>query len=158
MIMRKHHPSHGSRAAGAGFTLIELAIVIAVLGLLLVPLLKLTAASFGATREQATTAARDALIAQNVFVLIAPGDNRNADLNRTYFRDSNHRGNASGSSWSANSSNNLDLVVFSGTPNVDATDEGSDGDDTLLVMSFVNFKAEMNRYGLNMEAVCDGTC
>ncbi len=341
MFMRKHNPRHGSRAARAGFTLIELAIVIAVLGLLLVPLLRLTAASIGATRVQETTAAlkaaRDALIAfaaanggclpfasdyeggypdtdatgasggyvdtganpsskhggdlpwadlgltnsftdgdglriqyyvatpytdsngnpsdgidclarfrgfewspavpyvgsvsnplyvyysvsatdrrlykitgiyplgtsppdavsdvcgcvedvtnalpptlmavrrgpditsatngqsnvlstRNVFVLVAPGKNNNADHNRVYFRDSNHRGDASGSSWVPDSTGNLDLVVFSNTPNVDATDEGNNGDDTLLVISFVNFKAELNKYGLNMEPVCDAAC
>ncbi len=340
MIMGKHHSSHGPQAARAGFTLIELAIVIAVLGLLLVPLLRLTAASIGATRVQETTAAlagaRDALIAfaaanggclpfavdfeggypdtnatgasgayvdtgassgskhggdlpwadlgltnghldgeglriqyyvatpytdsnddpsdgiicharfrgfewsptvpyvgsvatplyvyysvsgtdrrlyeitgayptgqtppdaavsdpnvadvtnalpatlmairrgpditsatngqsdvlstRNVFVLVAPGKNNNADHSRGYFRDSNHRGDASGSSWLPDSTSNLDTVVFSNTPNVDATDEGNNGDDTLLVTSFINFKAELNKYGFNMEPVCDAAC
>ncbi len=44
---------------------------------------------------------------------------------------------------------------FSATRNIDATDCG---DDTLLVMSLVNFKAELAEYGLSMEAICDSTC
>ena len=100
----------------------------------------------------------DPISLQNVFVLIAPGNNTNADHNRRYFRDSNHRGDAGGSSWSPDSSNNLDLVVFSSTPNVDTTDAGNNGDDTILVMSFIQYKAELNKYGLNMEPMCDDLC
>ncbi len=99
-----------------------------------------------------------AVSARNVFVLIAPGSNRNADHNRRYFRDSNHRGDAGGSLWSPDSSNNIDIVVISATRNIDATDHGDDGDDTLLATSFIQYKAELSAYGLNMEPICDAIC
>jgi len=33
-----------------------------------------------------------------------------------------------------------------------------DGDDTPLVMSFINFKAKLKNFGLNREPVCAGKC
>ena len=96
---------------------------------------------------------------QNVFVLIAPGANRNADLDRLYVRDSTHVADGTGSLWQIQSNpGTIDGVIFSSESNVDATDTANNGDDTMLVMSFTRFKAEMSKYGLNMEAICDGTC
>ncbi len=106
----------------------------------------------------------DKVSAQNVFVLIAPGKNRNAVADRAYVRDSNHVGDAAGGPWPLNVHlldppwANVDAVVFSNARNTDATDGGNDGDDTLLVMSFNDYKAALSRYGLNMEPFCDGAC
>ncbi len=100
----------------------------------------------------------DTISLQNVFVLIAPGKNRNAEHDRGYFRDSNHRANAGGSNWSEVNTNLVDPVVFSATPHLDATDSDNNGDDTLLVMSFINYKAMLKKYGLNMEPICDAAC
>ena len=104
----------------------------------------------------------DVLSARNVFVLIAPGTNRNTNRDRTHIRDANHLRNTSGASWPLNfgfeGGNSLNEVIFSATPNIDPTDHGNDGDDTLLVMSFINYKAALSKYGLNVEPVCDGAC
>ena len=100
----------------------------------------------------------DVLSAQNVFVLIAVGRNRNLDLDRSHVRDETHTGDAGGSSWSLDSSNDLDPVVFSLTHNIDATDRNNDGDDTLLVMSFIEFKARLKEFGLILQPVCESTC
>lgn len=99
----------------------------------------------------------DVVSAQNAFVLIALGGNRNATLGRGHVRDSNHVGDANGNQWPLNL-NNVDTAIFSITPNVDLSDEGNSGDDTILVMSFINFKAELNKYGLNIAAICETTC
>ena len=107
----------------------------------------------GAAAETAVVSAR------NVFVLIAPGDNRNADLNRRYVRDSNHVADSTGTTWTIqNVTISVDDVVFSSTHNVDATDSGNDGDDTLWVMSFIEYQAELSKYGLHMEPICHGAC
>ena len=96
---------------------------------------------------------------QNVFVLIAPGDNRNADLNRLYVRDSNHVADSTGTTWTIQSvTNSVDDVVFSSTHNVDAAESGNDGDDTLSVMSFLEYQAELSKYGMHMEPICHGAC
>ena len=96
---------------------------------------------------------------QNVFVLIAPGDNRNADLDRRYVRDSNHVADSTGTAWTIqNVTISVDDAVFSLTHNVDATDSGNDGDDTLSVMSFLEYQAELSKYGLHMEPICHGAC
>ena len=103
----------------------------------------------------------DEMSKRNVFVLIAPGTNRNADLNRAYVRDSNHTGDESGGPWPLNASDppvTITAVRFSLTHNIDATDRGSDGDDTLLVMSFVQYKARLMEFGLNMEPICEQNC
>ncbi len=94
--------------------------------------------------------------AQNVFMLIAPGNNRNAELDRGYVRDSNHVDGSTGLSWTLDVAN-VDSMIFSNALNTDAVDQGSDGDDTLLAMSFAIFKEKIGRYGLNMEPVCEST-
>ena len=99
----------------------------------------------------------DVLSAQNVFVLIAPGENRNADLGRAYVRDSNHVLDNAGNPWALDVLT-VNTVIFANSPTVDSNDSGNDGDDTLLVMSFINFKAEIRKFGLSMEAICDGSC
>ena len=99
----------------------------------------------------------DVLSAQNVFVLIAPGGNRNAGLGRAYVRDSNYVLNDMGDPWPLDAPT-VNTVIFSNTPNVDPNDTYNDGDDTLLVMSFINFKAEIRKFGLSMEPICDGSC
>ncbi len=100
--------------------------------------------------------------AQTVFVLIAPGKNRNAARGRTHVRDANHVRNASGATWPLDfifdGTNFSYEVIFSATQNIDGSDSNNDGDDTLLVMSFTNFKAALSKYGLNMESVCEGSC
>ena len=64
--MGTHRISFGQRSR-AGFTIIELAIVIVVISLLLMPLLRIAASSIGTTRTLDTGAAletaRDALVA-----------------------------------------------------------------------------------------------
>ena len=101
----------------------------------------------------------DPISSQNVFVLIAPGDNRNADLGRSYVRDSTHVDDGTGAVWTIqNITNDLNDNIFSMTPNIDATGAGNDGDDTVLVMSFNNYKASLSKYGFNMEPMCDANC
>lgn len=100
----------------------------------------------------------DTVSAQNVFVLIAVGSHRNTEHNRTHVRDSNHAGDDGGSSWSIDSSNDLDIVVFSLTTNIDLNDRNNDDDDTLKVMSFLEYKAKLRKFGLNMEPMCEDTC
>ncbi len=99
----------------------------------------------------------DPISLQNVFVLIAPGKNRNASAGRSYVRDSNHVADSAGTQWALDTPL-VDSVIFSATPNVDSTDSGNGGDDTLLWMSFTNYKAMVSKYGLNMEPLCDGPC
>ena len=101
----------------------------------------------------------DVVSAQNVFVLIAPGTNQNTYLGRGFIRDINHVQDSIGNDWVVNISNVVDGVVFSATHYIDGTDSSNDGDDTLLVMSFINYKAELSKYGLNMDpVVCDTNC
>ena len=99
----------------------------------------------------------DVLSAQNVFVLIAPGENRNAGLGRVYVRDSNHVLDDAGNPWTLDVAT-VNTVIFANTANVDSSDPNNDGDDTLLVMSFINFKAEIRKFGLTIEPICDGSC
>ena len=106
----------------------------------------------------ATSPQEDVLSAPNVFVLIAPGKNRNAELDRVYVRDSTHV-EAGGALWQIkNITNDIDDNIFSMTPNVDSSDAGNSGDDTLKVMSFAHYKAELSKYGLNLEPLCEGLC
>ena len=91
---------------------------------------------------------------QNVFVLIAAGPNRNAEIDRLFSRDSVHKGTSAGATW-ALSTLDVDDIVFSSEPDTDTTDTANSGDDTLLNMPFNDFKTEMRKYGLNMEAVCE---
>ena len=104
----------------------------------------------------ATGGQNDVISAQDVFVLIAPGPNRNADIDRLFSRDSVHTNNTGGV-WTLGTTT-VDGVLFSTEPNIDATDSANSGDDTLLVMSFIEFKAEMSKHGLNMEPVCESPC
>ena len=101
----------------------------------------------------------DVLSAQNVFVLIAAGKNRNVLLDQAHFRDANHAGNKDGSLWPS-SSNKLvvDSMVFASIHNVDATDDINDGDDTLLVMSMTNFMVELSKYHLIVGPICATSC
>ena len=90
---------------------------------------------------------------QNVFVLIATGRNRNDVKDRSFLRDSNHMADDIGTEWSLqNITASVDEVVFSATRAIDDTDRADDGDDTLLIMSFVKYKAALAEYGLSMEA------
>ena len=101
----------------------------------------------------------DPISLQNVFVLIAPGSNRNAGLSRNYVRDSTHVDDSTGAVWTIqNITVSVNDNIFSMTPNVDTTDAGNNGDDTILVMSFIQYKAELSKYGLNMEPMCDAAC
>ena len=91
---------------------------------------------------------------QNVFVLIAPGPNRNAGIDRRFSRDSAHKASAAGVTWALGTLD-VDGIVFSSEPNADAADTANSGDDTLLNMTFEDFKKEMSKQGLNMEPVCE---
>ncbi len=100
----------------------------------------------------------DVVSAQNVFVLSAPGENRNAQANnRTHIRDANHVADGLGNPWVLDSQV-VDNVIFSATHNIDPADQGNDGDDTLMVVSFIGFKAALNKYGLHLEPVCEEAC
>ncbi len=98
----------------------------------------------------------DVISQRNVFILIAPGGNRNADIDRLFSRDSTHV-TSSGGVWAVGT-NTVDDYIFSSEPNMDAGDSADSGDDTMLVMSFTRFKAEMGKHGLNMEPVCETPC
>lgn len=98
----------------------------------------------------------DVISSQNVFILIAPGNNRNPDIDRLFVRDSTHT-KSNGAVWTLGI-NTVDDHIFSSEPNVGAADPSDDGDDTVFVMSFTRFKAEMGRHGLNMEPVCELPC
>ena len=119
----------------------------------------------------------DVLSAQNVFVLIAPGDNRNDFYERFYIRDSNHAGDVTGEKRASYgfkrlqlNATNVDAARFSNTRNVippppsekpqpaSSNPAEGDGDDTLLVMPFAKYKLALHQYGLNMEALCETFC
>lgn len=88
--------------------------------------------------------------AQNVFVLIAPGTNENADRGRVGFRDASHRrctGPTSCTDWSQLSDDDVDDAVFAADP--DPANDPAD-DDALLVMSYLEFRAEMAKFGYNL--------
>jgi prepilin-type N-terminal cleavage/methylation domain-containing protein len=101
----------------------------------------------------------DVLSAQNIFVLIAAGDNININSSvlLPYMRDDNHRSKASGAPWSLNQSV-VDDVVFSATHNRHGTDESKDGDDMVLAVSFLSFKSDLRTFGVSLAPVCDGAC
>ena len=90
-------------------------------------------------------------------MLIAVGPNRNASLDRLFIRDSTHKASAGGGDWALGVLN-VDDVVFSTEPNAGAADSADDGDDTVLNMTFVDFKKEMSKFGLHMEALCISAC
>ena len=94
----------------------------------------------------------DTMSEPNVFVLIAVGTNRNADLNRRYMRDAGHAGNVAGGNWPLGRKK-VDGSIFSLTHGISTTDRLDDGDDTLLVMSFVQYRSRLREFGLNMEPV-----
>ncbi len=95
--------------------------------------------------------------AHNAFVLIAPGVNTNKELNESHIRDANHAGNGGpASAWPAGF-NIVDDVTFSTAHKIDANNTRS-GDDTLLVVSFITYRTELNNYGLHMEPICESSC
>ena len=98
----------------------------------------------------------DVISLQNVFILIAPGKKRNDSLSRFFVRDSTHKTD-SGGDWGLGASD-VDDRLFSMETNVGSTDLINDGDDTMLIMSFNQFKAEMGKHGINMEPVCENPC
>ncbi len=102
---------------------------------------------------------KDVLSAQNPFVLLATGKNitANSSIDFPNMRDHDHRANSAGSPWNLNQ-NNVDDMRFSATRSLHASDQGMDGDDTLLVVSFLNFKAALGGYGIHMEPVCETGC
>ena len=99
----------------------------------------------------------DVLSAQNIFVLIAVGKNRNANLDRRYMRDGNHAGSSGGGNWALGTSN-VDSVVFSLTHDFGATDRLDDGDDTIRVMSFLEYKARLKDFDKVMQPICETSC
>ncbi len=101
---------------------------------------------------------KDVLSAQNAFVLIAPGVNRNAELGARYIRDANHAGNGGFvSAWPAGY-DNVDNVTFSANRLLNEDDNTISGDDSLMVMSFIGYKTRLADYGLHMERICESTC
>ncbi len=104
---------------------------------------------------KATGTEDDVLSAQNVFVLIAAGDNINPNnsINLPYMRDENHRANGTGGvPWNLNQ-NVVDDVRFSATLEYDSTDEGASGDDMLLVSSFLSYKSDLRSFGVKLESI-----
>ena len=99
----------------------------------------------------------DRMSSQNVFVLIAPGENRNARLNRTHIRDANHAGNKAGGPWTVNNKD-VDSRVFASIHNVDKTNNMNNGDDTLSVMSVTNFMVEVSKFHMTLAPICAGSC
>ncbi len=96
--------------------------------------------------------------AQNAFVLIAPGVNRNHELDERYIRDANHAGNGSlVSAWPADF-DNVDGVTFSATRLLNDGDNTISGDDSLMVMSLIGYKTRLADYGLNLVSICDTSC
>lgn len=104
----------------------------------------------------ATGGQNDVISSQNVFILIAAGNNRNTDIDRLFTRDSTHK-TSSGGAWALGIAT-IDDQIFSSEPNQDAGDSSNSGDDNMLIMSFNRFRSEMNKHGLNMEAVCENSC
>lgn len=101
---------------------------------------------------------KDVLSVQNVFVLIAVGENRNDAVDRRYVRDETHAlTSAGGSPWTLGL-NDVDDVVFSLTHNISGTDRQDDGDDTLRVMSFIEYKSRLKAFGKIMQPICDTSC
>ena len=101
----------------------------------------------------------DVLSAQNVFVLIATGDNINplSSINLPYMRDVNHRAGSSGTPWQLNQSD-VDDSIFAATRELHTSDQGKDGDDMVLAVSFLSFKADLRTFGVTIVPVCDSGC
>ena len=101
---------------------------------------------------------RDVISAQNAFVLIAPGANRNAKLDARHIRDANHAGNGGFvSAWPADF-DNVDDVTFSANRQLKENDNTINGDDSLMVMSFIGYKTKLADYGFNIERICETSC
>ena len=100
---------------------------------------------------------KDEISTQNVFVLIAVGKNRNANLDRLYMRDANHASKGTGDPWALGLSD-VDGVVFSMTHDVSGADRQDDGDDTLRVMSFIEYKSRLAALGKIMQPICKTPC
>lgn len=96
---------------------------------------------------------KDHISPQNVFVLIAVGDNFNTTLNRRYFRDANHLYNKD-DPWNLGETQ-LDKATFSMTNDVSSADPLEHGDDTLRVMSFLEFKWRLKAFGMILQPVCE---
>lgn len=96
----------------------------------------------------------DVISGQNIFVLIATGDNINPlnSINLPYMRDENHRASGAGVPWNLNQ-NVVDDVRFSMTHEYNSGDEGTSGDDTLLVTSFLSFKSDLRSFGVKLEPI-----
>ncbi len=96
----------------------------------------------------------DVISGQNVFVLIATGDNinPNSDVNLPHMRDENHRASSSGDPWDLNQ-NVVDDVRFSMTREYNSGDEGTSGDDTLMVTSFLSFKSDLRSFGVKLDPI-----
>ena len=104
---------------------------------------------------KATGSEKDILSAQNIFVLIATGDNVNANnsINLPFMRDDNHRANGSGGApWNLNQ-NVVDDVRFSATHEFNSSDDGLSGDDMLLVTSFLSYKSSLRSFGVKLESI-----
>ena len=100
---------------------------------------------------------KDVQSAQNVFVLIAVGENRNAGLDRRHMRDASHAGDDSGAAWTLGLSD-VDNVVFSVSHDVSGADSLDDGDDTVRVMSFIEYKSRLKAFGKILQPICESSC
>ena len=99
----------------------------------------------------------DVLSVQNVFVLIAVGNNRNASLDRNHMRDASHAGDDTGAAWTLGLTD-VDDVVFSADPDVSGADRQDNGDDILRVMSFIVYKSRLKEFGKIMLPICESSC
>ena len=106
---------------------------------------------------------KDVLSAQNVFVLIATGENRNPTLDRRHMRDAGHlaSANGSGTPWALgfdDVADGVNNVVFSMVHDLSSADRQDDGDDTLRVMSFIEYKSRLKAFGKSIQPICDNSC
>lgn len=144
----------GTLAAGNHPSSVEVDIAEEVTALLTDPLL---AVKRGPDITSATNGQSDIQSTQNVFVLLAVGENRNAALDRRHMRDSTHAGDDLGGAWALGESD-VDGVVFSMTHNVSATDRLDDGDDTIRVVSFLEYKSRLTALGMILQPLCETSC
>lgn len=88
--------------------------------------------------------------AQNIFVLLAAGHNKNDAIGHAFLRDSNHMLCSSPticSAWTSLNDVNVDSATFSLTPPSDTSP------DTILPVSFADYQAAMAKAGFNTQAV-----
>jgi hypothetical protein len=52
----------------------------------------------------------------------------------------------------------IDDVVFAASRELHVSDQGKDGDDLLLAVSFLAFKSDLRTFGVTLDPVCDGAC